>query len=423
MEAAVYPDWSGLPEDLMIMVMRGLDIPDLFCAGTVCAPWYAACSAVRRVRIPITDASPCLLYSCAADDPDTATIYSPSSGASFKVRLPAPSFRSRHVVGAGHGWVVTADEASNLQAVNPLTGAQVDLPPATGLHHVQAASDEEGRPVYIVYNEVHPDTPAVYAARELRLYLYNRACLSCSPSAGRGCVVLLLHQDEGEMSYARLGDDRWTLITQNETVPWKFGYRTAAYNEKDGLFYVLTHQCSIYTLDLNGPSPIARKITQKATLFYDRNSCIVFAPWGDILHVYRLALLRTLASSVQVPAEWAQDVIDPRLESYTDGMELYKVDIDCEKLVKMSSLDLQGHALFLGFNSMLLSTKDFPRLKPNCAYLTDDNWEQIGSINIYCCREIGMWNFEKEALESLADLHSSVPLNWPPPIWITPSLC
>ncbi|CAO2206781.1 unnamed protein product [Urochloa humidicola] len=422
-DATLYPDWSGLPEDLTAMVMRVLDIPNLFRAGAVCTSWYAAYSAVRRVRIPIRDASPCLLYSCAADDPDTATVYSPAAGAAFKVRLPAPAFRTRHVVGSGHGWVVTADEASNLQAVNPLTGAQVDLPPVTGLHHVKSSTDEQGRPVYTVHDKVYPNTPGVYAPRELRMYLYYRVCLSCSPSAGRDCIVLLLHKHYGEMSYARLGDGRWTLVTQNETVPWDFGYRTAANNENDGLFYVVTLEPSIYALDLSGPSPAARRITQRVKLFADPYSCIAFAPSGDILHISRYTLLRTLTDPVQVPQEHAQEVIDPCLESYTDEMELYKVDIDGEKLVKISGSDLQGHAVFLGFNSsMLLSTKDFPRFKPNCAYFTDDNWEQI-CINMYGCRDIGIWNFETEALESLADLHSVPPwLNWPPPIWITPYL-
>ena len=34
--------------------------------------------------------------------------------------------------------------------------------------------------------------------------------LSASPSAGRACVVLLLQMPMGEVSFARLGDDRWT---------------------------------------------------------------------------------------------------------------------------------------------------------------------------------------------------------------------
>ncbi|CAO2149480.1 unnamed protein product [Urochloa humidicola] len=261
----------------MAMVMRVLDIPDLFRAGAVCTSWYAAYSAVRRARIPITDSSPCLLYSCAAHDPATATLYSPAAGAAFKVRIPPPAFRTRHVLGGGHGWVVTADESSNLQVLNPLTGAQVDLPPVTGLHHVESSTDKQGRPVYNVYDKMYPDTSGHYAPRELRMYLYHRVVLSCSPSAVRGCIILLLHEQHGEMSYARLGDGRWTLITRNETVPWNFGYRTAAYNKDDGLFYVVTHEPSIYTLDLNGPSPTARRITQRLKLFADPYSCIAFA--------------------------------------------------------------------------------------------------------------------------------------------------
>ncbi|KAF8700118.1 hypothetical protein HU200_034481 [Digitaria exilis] len=393
------------------MVMRSLDIPDLFSAGAVCTSWYAAYSAVRRVRIPITDTSPCLLYSCADDDPDTATVYSPAAGVSFKVRLPAPAFRSRHLLGAAHGWVVTADEASNLQALNPLTGAQVDLPPVTGLHHVEAASDDPGRPGYNLYNELlhinlhpirlafphkstTPPPPPACAAMEKAVHPgHPRPVLR-----RRRLHLLVLHR--GEMSYARLGDDRWTLITESD------------------------HECSIYAFDLNGPAPKARKITQRFQLSDYPYCHFVFAPWGDMLQISRYTAFRTLTDPAPVPEEHAQEVTNPRLEFYTDEMELYKVDIAGQKLVRISGHDLHGHALFLGFSSaMLLSTKGFPRLKPDCAYLTDENLEQIG-MNKNGCRDIGIWTFETETLESFADFPSVPPwLNWPSPIWITPSLC
>jgi hypothetical protein len=194
MEEAAHPDWSGLLEDLLAMVMRSLDIIDLFHAGAVCTSWYAAYSAVRRVRIPIKDAAPCLLYSCADDDADTATLYSPSGGVAFKVRLLAPSFRSRHVVGSAHGWVVTADEASNLQALNPLTGAQVDLPPVTGFHHVEPCP--EGRQSAMASPPTtstrESSAPALPASTQLGSYVFSyttvfssRAALPPAPPASR----------------------------------------------------------------------------------------------------------------------------------------------------------------------------------------------------------------------------------------------
>ncbi|GJN25226.1 hypothetical protein PR202_gb13026 [Eleusine coracana subsp. coracana] len=220
MEASHHPDWSGIPEDLIALVMRVLDIPDLLRVSSVCASWRAAVSPVRRVRIPITNASPCLLYSCAADEADTATIYSPSSG-----------------------WILAADEESNLQALNQLTGAQVDLPPVTGLYHVESCFDDQGRPAYNLGDDPDvPDGKDIYIPLELRLYLYHRVYLSCSPSAGAECVVLLLHKHYGKMSFARVGDDRWTRISwkeHNERFPYSAGCRAAAFSKKDGVFYVL----------------------------------------------------------------------------------------------------------------------------------------------------------------------------------------
>nr|TKW01438.1 hypothetical protein SEVIR_8G180500v2 [Setaria viridis] len=320
METAVSRDWSGLHEELILIVMWALGIPDLLRAGAVCASSAAFASP-----------SPCLLYSSAGadDDDDTATIYSPATGAAFKVRLPPPAFRGRHVVGTAHGWVVTDDEASNLQALNPLTGAQVDLPLVTGLHHVEPCPDgRHGRPAYNLYEkELGPDTPSVCTARELRVFIYHRVFLSCSPSAGAGCVVLLMHKQRGEMSYARIGDGRWALITANETVPSGGGYGCAAYNDNDGMWYVLISNCSIYSFDLNGPSPTARKIIQKGILWDDPTSYIVFSPWGDILHIWRYVELRTLTNPIWVPAEHAHEVWDPCSESYTYEMKLYKVDV------------------------------------------------------------------------------------------------
>ncbi|CAL4983726.1 unnamed protein product [Urochloa decumbens] len=425
MDAAAYPDWPALPEELMDMVMRLLDIPDLFRAGAVCTSWYAAFSAARRARIPVADGSPCLLYSCAGDDADTATMYSASGGgAAFKVRLPAPAFRSRHVVGAGHGWVVTADEESNLQLLNPLTTAQLDLPPVTGLRHVESFADEQGRTMYRLYGEDpwHPDLAMPYKPKELRLFLYHKAYLSCRPSAGAACVVLLLCRPDGELSFARIGDDRWTHIAKSEFVQLDSGYRGAAYNDKDGLFYLVSFDSSVHTLDLNGPSPVVKCIVKQYSRYDDPIRSVILAPWGDMLQVWRYAELRWL-DNLQVSAEIADEVICPSQESYTCDVEVYKVDINDQKLVKISGLELQEHALFIGFNSpMLLSTREFPMFRPNCAYITDDSSENI-CINKYGCGEVGIWNFEIGHLESFGNIQSAHPrLNWPPPVWITPDL-
>jgi hypothetical protein len=141
---------------------------------------------------------------------------------------------------------------SNLHLVNPLTGAQHALPPITTLHHMEGAgSDEQGNLVYYLNEQPweYPE-PAAYTARELRLYMYMKAVLSCSPCAGSECIVLLLHQSRGQLSFARLGDKDLTWIGgDDEDEDWfDKGYRDAVYNKKDGLFYLLGYGADIFTL-------------------------------------------------------------------------------------------------------------------------------------------------------------------------------
>uniref|UniRef100_A0A0A8YVV2 KIB1-4 beta-propeller domain-containing protein n=1 Tax=Arundo donax TaxID=35708 RepID=A0A0A8YVV2_ARUDO len=164
-----------------------------------------------------------------------------------------------------------------------------------------------------------------------------------------------------------------------------------------------------------------KKIVEGGSQCDDPIRSIVLAPWGEILLVWRFMKPRWLDTPVQVPAESADEIIEPTMEAYTNGIELYKIDITDQKLVKISSSELHDHALFLGFSSpMLLSTKEFPTLKPNCAYITDESSEHI-CINMYGCRDVGIWNFETETLEHLGVVQSDHSwLNWPPPIWITP---
>ncbi|CAO2201816.1 unnamed protein product [Urochloa humidicola] len=431
-ETAPFPDWSRLPLDPLLVVIAALEAPDLVRSGAVWSSWHAAYATIRRLRIPTAVSAPCLFFPRADDvaagggDPDTATIYSPATGASLRVRLPDPSLRRWSIHGSGHGWLVAADEASNLHLVNPLTGAQHALPPMTGLHNTEpAAPDEQGNPRYDLYEypSIYPE-PLAYTARELRLYMYYKAVLSCSPVAGSDCIVLLLHKPDGQLSFARLGDDAWTWIGGDEYYDdeeWlDVGYRDAVYNEKDGLFYVLGFGANIITLDLKGASPVAKKIMKHVTNFDDPTKYLVITPWGHLLQVWRMTDSRLPATPFREVAEWVgcSNVQNPYHELYTNEVQLYKVDIGNQKLVRITSLG--EYALFLGLNSsMILSTKELANLKADCAYLAHDNYEDI-LVHTYNGKEIRLWNFKSGALEDVDNVPSWQ--NWPVPVWITPSL-
>jgi hypothetical protein len=205
--ADVLPDGTLLPEDFLVTVMCELDVPSLIRAGAVCGLWHCAYATFRRLRLPSPRQPPCLLYSC---DTAATALYCPSTG--VNVRIP---IHGMPLIGSGHGWLVVADEVSNLHLTNPLTGGRVALPPITTLRGFQEGTcfDEHGN---LAYNYQEPGEAIFIDAipvGEAADWTYERAVLSCSPSSAAGvCVVLLLHTPNRELSYARPGDERWTSI-------------------------------------------------------------------------------------------------------------------------------------------------------------------------------------------------------------------
>ncbi|RLM57739.1 hypothetical protein C2845_PM18G10370 [Panicum miliaceum] len=245
-------DWSGLPEELLVSFLLAMDVPGAVRSGAVCTTWNAAYAAFRRLRAPSPRQPPCLLYASGALAPGAAALHCPATGATLA---------HRPLLGSGHGWLVTADEASNLHLLNPVTGAQAALPPVTALHNVNMGTDARGGPAYAVYDEPGSE-PVMLEIDRAHGYLYDRVVLSASPSAGRASVVLLLHMPMGEVSFARLGDDRWTWVAPGDGtgLPWRCFYEDAMYSDVDSLFYLVRTDSSIGSLDLNGSSPVARKI-------------------------------------------------------------------------------------------------------------------------------------------------------------------
>ncbi|CAI0375174.1 unnamed protein product [Linum tenue] len=78
-------------------------------------------------------------------------------------------------------------------------------------------------------------------------------------------------------------------------------------------------------------------------------------------------------------------------------------------------------ALFLGTNAPLcLSTKDYPELKSNCIYFTDDGFDKQvqGRLGGH---DMGICHISDGTIESLCcgDLYKPS-LIWPPPVWILP---
>lgn len=195
------------------------------------------------------------------------------------------------------------------------------------------------------------------------------------------------------------------------------------YSDVEGLFYLLRLDASMYSLDLSGASPVARKILSAAPESATPTKYLVQTPDGDILQAWRWRRYEDSLTPVDLPPDFVDDdeVQDPFSELNTTDVQVFKVDLHGQRLQMIRSLP--NYALFLGFNgSMCLPVKDFPGLKPNCAYLTGDFVEYVNVLK-YNRREIGIWSMADETMSKLVDVSPVVYpwLNWPSPIWIKPS--
>lgn len=88
-----------------------------------------------------------------------------------------------------------------------------------------------------------------------------------------------------------------------------------------------------------------------------------------------------------------------------------------KKHVEINNLD--GLVLFLGHNqSLCLSTEQYPHLKENYTYFTDDDEAWLFGFKNKR-RDIGLFDLKHNSREELVS--PQLWSNFPAPVWITPS--
>ncbi|CAM0880814.1 unnamed protein product [Alopecurus aequalis] len=388
-----------LPHDILMDIFATLEMPDLVRAGSVCTSWRSVYTTLRKLGKYKQSQTPCLLYTCESAGESVACIYSLVEKKSYTLTLPDPPICRRYVIGSSLGWLVTVDERPEMHLVNPVTGEQTALPSVTTIEHVKPIYDGSGSVLEYEYSDHTADrvynSPTIYPPTILRDFLYIKAFVFFEKSTG-SYIVVLIHNPELQLSFARVGDDKWTWM------PPRAYYKDCTY--KDGILYAVTSAGSVHAFDISGPVVTLKIIIELDYLDIDCDDIyIVLAPWGDLLQVRR-------------SREWLEDS-DRNPETVltnTSGIKIYKVGTE---LVEINFL--HDHVLFLGHNqSLCLSAKEHLHLKANHVYFTDDQDYLYGAKNNR--RDIGVFDMAKNNKEELVSPH--LWSNWPTPTWITPSL-
>ncbi|CAO2203779.1 unnamed protein product [Urochloa humidicola] len=433
-------DWSQLQQDLLVRILSQLQFPDLVHSGAVCMPWYLSYSAVRRFRLCSPNQSPYIVYSSGDREINTATLHNLSTNKMYHVTLPDPPFITRHVIGSSHGWLVTADEQSNLLLLNPITGTQIALPPAESIEGVRSSFTADGVLSGYRIGFLDLESKSVlpnhkfFDSKETRLYLYDKVVLSSDPSSGN-CTVLLKHKPWEHLSFVRIGEARWTWINTMECCHY---YDDIFYNDDDTLFYAIRDSGEIHTIDLSCQSPVVKVALNVLPDITGYSRYILRAPWGDLLQVvreygpgpwdiqaddeYQLNNEEQVLEEVISDEDLGVDIEDPvdDFEVYipVDRVTVHIVNLAEQKLIEIKNL--RDHTIFIGFNrSFMLHALDFPSIKPNCVYVTDDNKIYIHA-HPFNGRRFGYLNLKDANFTELS--FSDALLHWPPPVWFRPHI-
>lgn len=307
--------------------------------------------------------------------------------------------------GASHGWLIMANQLSDLVLYNPFTAALVSLPPIIGFESCIEGvyGDDEGQTL-VGYRYGCYDCTRVYDLHKLGGHFYDKIVMSGSPSAGRA-IALAIYLDGKRLSFARVGDARWQQVSRIRRRDDSFA--DCVYHR--GRFYAVTIKGRLRCLDFGGPG----EVWMKTVIAEDDDDLddvitryLISTPWGRLLQA-RVILDKQQVNNVRV--------------------EIDRLDTKSREMVGVcSGKALRGHSAFVGQNSPgLLSTKEFAELKPDCIYFTTP---RLPDYNIFDKRHnewngVKVYDLKKRTLEAIFPSGGEDYGTWCPlEIWFTPSL-
>ncbi|XP_042425946.1 probable F-box protein At4g22060 isoform X2 [Zingiber officinale] len=209
--------WSDLPLDLFSLVFSKLSLPQFLRSMAVCVSWSAAvCDLSTRGRcFKFRGQSPWLvLYHNPKVDPSAITFYALDERREYTIPVPDPPISDRIFLGSAHGWIITIDVRLRLQLLNPITGAQIDLPRLSRVfpsEHTHPIRDTAGcligfeMPIPVYDGQVRCGNNYIDCLEQVHL----KAILSADPSLGDGYTVALIQYPPGRIYFTRSGDEIW----------------------------------------------------------------------------------------------------------------------------------------------------------------------------------------------------------------------
>ncbi|KAF6146100.1 hypothetical protein GIB67_033459 [Kingdonia uniflora] len=379
-------NWAELPPELIGLVLKRLiahDVYDYLSFRAVCHPWRSVASEKHNYAGVSVCKIPWLMMA-EKENSDVRSFYSLSNNKFYNIHLPEA--RGRRCWGSPDGWLITLGIDREMHLLNPLTHVQIRLPSQT------------------TFGDQYPEKSSFTSEVVREIFIRKAIQLSTPTSTTNGnCIVIAIYSQWGKLAIAKPTDKTWTTLES----PFAHYYDVISFKDQ---VYAIDSYGILRICDITGIQP---NVVDFASPIKNYKGC-------DTLYLVEISgELHLIIRYVFREEDWEDG--EPENNSVTLGtcfFEIYKMDI-CTR--QWEELDGSSeHALFLGTNcSFSLSVAEYPELKGNCVYFTDDD---VDSWDCEAGRYTGIYNFENKIVEFIdlgLDMHST----FSPPLWITPNLC
>ncbi|PHT88050.1 hypothetical protein T459_10156 [Capsicum annuum] len=297
--------------------------------------------------------------------------FSAYDGTSLKKRIPKTS-RKRCM--ESMGWLITIGEGDGeISLLHPFSDVHIELP--------------------------HQNTTVDYYDHEAEYLMtfIRKAVLSASPSHTSDYVLFVIEGGMYFLSFWRPGDLRWTRVIWEGTHHNLF----ADLVYFNGEIYTVNYFGEVLVCDVAdfvGPEPT--KVSRYG---------VQLRPIQDDCDSLPLTV---------IPAERELLGEDPTYG--TTYFRVFQVDLPTGKVTEIE--ELGNMAFFLGANASLsVQASQYPGIKPNRIYFTDDFLESYTAYEEGGGLDMGVHNVADGSIQQ--PHYDGVSLSWfCPPIWVTPTL-
>ncbi|KAG6534900.1 putative F-box protein At4g22180 [Zingiber officinale] len=361
--------WAGLPLDVFSLIFSKLSLPQFLRSAAVCVSWSAAVRdlSTRGSYFKFRGQSPWLVfYDNPRGNPSAITFYALDERREYTIPVPEPPITDRLFIGSAHGWIITIDARLRVLLLNPITGAQIDLPRLLPSEDTHPIRDTAGRLIGFRMPKTMSDEH------------HLKAILSADPSLGDGYTVALIQYTCRRIFFTRSGDEKWFELRKSILV------ENMAFHK--GKLYMSTLS-EVYVCDLDEEAQIEHgemprfRVVDRA-LHRDDLHYLFETPRGDLLSIWRERnqnLSKTMSVNLVIddeerPSKRLEKTMN--LGDFIISLGDNRVVVDNESLsIRLEAKDLGDLIIFIflggGGDALCLSACDFPHLKPNSIYFTD----------------------------------------------------